>query len=292
MIISQKLCELIDTLPQPVGREIIRVAENYSDFERRLSEIRIRADRICTLTLDMHAVALGVSVSAKELAECVRALCKNSVYAYSESLAQGFITTDGGFRVGIAGRALCERGAVYGVTDVSSISVRVPHNVEGAGDAIVEAWQKCRGGVLVYSLPGVGKTTALRDASAQLSSGRAPLRVAIVDSRGEFPSSLIDARSAVDILTGYPRAAGIEIATRTLSPDVIICDEIGGADEAAAILGVQSAGVALIASAHAGSFTELMSRRAIKILSSNGIFGAYIGVSRENGSYAYRTEFI
>ncbi len=289
-MISNVLSELLSFLPVAVAREILQISDNYRDFEKRLSEIRIRADRICTLTLDMRPVTMRVFVSAQELHDCVKAFCKGSVYAYSESLAEGFITTDSGFRVGVAGRALRDEKRIYGVTDIKSISIRIPHSVAGAGDAIVSAWREERGGILVYSPPGVGKTTALRDAAIQLSSGKSPLRVVIVDSRGEFPASLIDKNCTVDVLTGYPKAVGIETATRTLSPDVIICDEIGNTEEAIAILGAQSTGVSLIASAHAASLSELLSRRAVKILSLNGVFRAYIGVSRIDGVYAYTTD--
>ena len=96
-----------------------------------------------------------------------------------------------------------------------------------------------------------------------------------------------------DILTGYSRAKAIETATRTLSPEVLICDELGGVEETRAVLEAQNTGVTLIASAHAGSFAELAARPNIRLLQENRVFDEYILISREriNGRYSGKFSF-
>ena len=292
---SEKFEALLSKLPIRVSREIRNTASGFYSFESRLSEIRLRAGRTVSLTLDGKNLGSPVKISQEEMTETVRLLCRGSVYAYSESLREGYITIDGGYRVGVAGRAVIENGCVIGVGDITSVSIRISHNIPGAGDFAVRIWRKCegKGGILIYSPPGIGKTTLLRDLAIQLSSGVNAIRVAIVDSRGEIGGDFIPEECLIDILLGYPKAEGIEIATRTLSPQALICDEIGGYDEAESILAVQSSGVPLIASAHGSCLSEVISRPAIKILSSNGIFTSYIGISRKgDGSYAYNADFI
>ena len=110
------------------------------------------------------------------------------------------------------------------------------------------------------------------------------MRVAVIDSRGEFRDDEAMSGTLIDLLDGYPKAEGIEQATRTLSPELIVCDEIGGADEASAILAAQNSGVPLIASAHAGNMNELLRRTPIKMLYENGVFMKYIGITRDESA--------
>lgn len=135
-------------------------------------------------------------------------------------------------------------------------------------------------GVLIYSPPGVGKTTLIRAVAARLASGREARRVSVVDSRGELACGLSGAGLCIDILSGYPKAAGIGIAARTLGAEVIVCDEIGGREDAEAVMSAHNCGVPLIATTHAGSVAELMGRPGIRLLHGSGAFGAYVGLRR------------
>ncbi len=290
---SKKLDALLSCLPERLTREIKRIESSNVDFEKRLFEIRVRSERVTTLNLQGKSITLPICLSKEEISEALKRFCRNSVYAYSESLRYGYITFSGGYRIGVAGRAVYEDGALIGVGEVSSLCIRIPHNIKGAGDIAVEVFENmgARKGILVYSRPRVGKTTILRDASITLSSKKSYC-VSLVDTREELSGDFIDERCEMDILLGYSKAEGIEIATRTLSPDLIVCDEIGGYDEAEAILSVQSAGVPLLASAHGDSLEEIFSRGAIKILAENRIFGAYIGVKKDSyGKYTYTVDY-
>ena len=121
--------------------------------------------------------------------------------------------------------------------------------------------------------------SAQRDLAVRAASGENPLRVAVVDERGEFRDEAEMQNALIDLLDGYPKGEGIEQATRTLAPELIICDEIGGMRDAQAILEAMNSGVPLAASAHAGSFEELMRRPPIKLLYDNFVFLRYIGIS-------------
>ncbi|MBE6695227.1 MAG: hypothetical protein E7587_02125 [Ruminococcaceae bacterium] len=291
---SENTENLFLCLPPQIVREVRRISESYTDFEEKLSEIRIRAGRLSSVSLRGRVIPLSVFVTEEQIRDSLKLFCRGSVYAYSESLKEGYIAFEGGYRVGVSGRAVYENGIICGVGEVSSLCVRIPHNIRGAADIVIETFERLefRQGILIYSQPGNGKTTMLRDCALQLSSGKYHKTVALIDTREELSGSFIGRECAIDVLKGYPKAAGIEIATRTLSPDVIICDEIGGYEEALSILETQSCGVPLIASAHGGSLSEIFSRGSVKILAENGVFGAYIYVKRENeNKYTYTVNY-
>ena len=166
--------------------------------------------------------------------------------------------------------------------------------MRGAGDAARDLFLALggRAGVLVYSPPGVGKTTLLSDLARSLGTGDGGHTVALIDTRGElYPQNLAPA-ARIDWLMGYPIAEGVLQATRVLSPSVIICDEIGREEEADAMLAVAGAGVPIIASAHAGRWEELYRRPPIRRLLEAGVFAALLGIRREGEEYRYESRTV
>jgi stage III sporulation protein AA len=146
-------------------------------------------------------------------------------------------------------------------------------------------------GILIYAPPGEGKTTLLRAVAAGLAGadGGTPLRTVVVDTRGELGFETDGRGLCLDILRGYPRARGVEIATRTLSVQVIICDEIGDTDEALSLISIHHGGVPLVATAHGGSVAELLRRTGLRLLHEARLFGAYVGIRRDGrGGFTYR----
>ena len=138
--------------------------------------------------------------------------------------------------------------------------------------------------MLIFSPPGVGKTTALRSLAYSLGGGVRPMRVAIVDERFEFCEDDYIGRQ-VDILKGYKRSEGVEIAVRTLSPEVIFVDEIG-IEESRALLGAVRCGVPIVATAHASSIEEVLNKPSLSSLFDCSTFGLLVGISKEGGSYS------
>ncbi len=256
-----------------------------------IEEIRLRSGRASSLTTPQGNVILKNVLSRMEIENVLQMLCDGSLYAHSETITQGYVTLEGGIRVGICGRATVEGGRVIGVYGTSGLNVRLPgpHRRVGAPVCRMLRDLEGMGGVLIYSAPGVGKTTLLRSVAAEMGSGASPLRVVVVDSRGEIAPFLENPSLCVDVLSGYPKPIGIEIACRTMNAQLIVCDEIGDAKEAEAIVAAQNCGVPFVATAHASSVEELLRRSAILALHRARIFAHYVGLRRrvEGGDFLY-----
>ena len=257
----------------------------------RVDEIRLRRDGICTLTSDTKTLPLRGRVDGHELSEILKRLCDGSMYAHGDTINRGYVVYKNGVRVGVCGRAVTEGGKVTGVYDVSSLCIRLPHRVPSVGGPVAELLRHGTGGVLVFSPPGVGKTTLLRGVLSSVTRGEEALRCAVIDTRGEL-SAFLPRDSCADVLSGYPRGAGIDIASRLFNPQLIVCDEVGGdMDEALAIAAAHNCGVKLLASSHGSDVRSLLRRPAVSLLHEKGIFSHYVGISRRAGEcdYLYET---
>ncbi len=269
--------EIARCLPEGVLRETARAISERGICPEGINEIHLRVFGAVSLTLCGENVLLDCSISEREMQECVVKLCRGSVYAHGETMRRGYIMADGGIRVGVCGR-LAADGRALG--EITSVNIRVPHMIRGISDKLLT---QCMVGEriyssLIYSPPGVGKTTLLRDIASRLARTH---RVAIIDTRGEIYVPEMFECTLCDALVGYSRAEGIEIATRTLSPELLICDEIGDADEARQMLAALNTGVPIIASAHAQNISELMARPNIRMLHDGRVFSTYVGIARE-----------
>ena len=247
-------------------------------------EISLRAGGRCSVLIDGERIDLLSSLECKDMEEIMTALCEGALYAHRDTIAEGYLTLEGGIRVGVGGRARYEHRAFVGVTDIRTLVFRIPGHKCDFDRELEEIYrERPIRGMMIYSLPGVGKTTALRALSARLGSGKHPVRVAVVDERCEFDTGDYGG-CEVDILRGYRRKRGIEIATRTMSAELIMIDEIG-ADDAEDLLRVVKCGIPLVATAHAGSYEELCRRAALSPLIDGGVFDLFVGISRERDGY-------
>lgn len=260
-----------------------------------ITEIRMRADSLMSVTYSgKNVVSFGgreIYFDEAELKDIISKLCEESVHTYGKTLKDGFITISGGLRIGVCGHAVVESGKTVSVRDITSVCIRIPHAVYGVCSDVLKVISPVRTvfPTLFYSPPGEGKTTVIRDIALSLSSDIRRLRVCVVDTRSEIYMKDMFSHTICDFLDGYPKGEGIEIATRTLSPEVIICDEIGDASEASAIMSAQSSGVPLIATAHASDISGLLERPNIKMLYDAKIFRFLIKITRHKESG--KTEF-
>ena len=256
----------------------------------RIEEIRLHAGGKASLTTDRGSVFLKTVIMPSELNEMLSRLCGNSLYAHSDTINSGYVTISGGIRVGICGRAALDGGKVLGIYDVSALNIRIPSVLRYLGEPVCELLRSTRGsrGVLIYSPPGVGKTTLLRSVAYKMASGERPLRVALIDTRGELYSEELK-NATIDVLSGYPKGIGIEIAARTMNAQLMVCDEIGDREEAQAIISAQNCGVPLLASAHGDCVSGLLRRSAVMKLHNARVFGYYVRIERgsSGGEYKY-----
>ncbi|HEY8449943.1 MAG TPA: stage III sporulation protein AA, partial [Bacillota bacterium] len=201
-----------------------------------------------------------------------------------------YLTLPGGHRVGVAGRVLSEGGRVLRFREVAALNFRVGRAVPGCADGILpRIWDREAGlphHTVVVSPPGAGKTTLLRDLVRQLSTGVPRLgipglRVSVVDERSEIAACQRgqprhDLGPRTDVLDACPKAVGIQMAIRALSPQVIVFDELGGADDAQAVLEAAHAGVRVVTSAHAWQVADLERRPSLAALWAAGVFGRIV----------------
>ncbi len=255
----------------------------------RTEEIRIRRGGAVSLTVSGKNVMLRTVLGGDEVDRLFAELCGRSVYAYGETISHGYVSLDGGIRVGVVGRAVCEGDRVVGVYEISALNIRLPMARLDVGEPVCRLLRELRGeaGVLIYSPPAEGKTTLLRSVARRMASGEHPLRVSVVDTRGELSYALLGEGCSLDVLSGYPRGVGIEIATRTMSAELIVCDEIGDMVEAEAIIAAQNSGVPLLASAHGENIGGLLRRSTVAQLHEARVFGAYVGIRKLRGDFNY-----
>ncbi|MBE3573916.1 MAG: stage III sporulation protein AA [Firmicutes bacterium] len=228
----------------------------------------------------------GIRVTAGELSTCLRALTRASLFAVEDQLLQGFLTLPGGHRVGIGGMFFLDRDGRAGVRHISSLNLRLHRPLPGAAGAVLPFLWPDPGhrpfSALILSPPGAGKTTLLRELARRLSygdpaAGRVPLRVGIVDERGEISGPAdgvptFDLGPHSDVVLGLPKGRAFLHLLRSLAPDVVVLDELGQAQEEEVLEQAAASGVSLLASAHAATAAEARCRPGLRRLLSGGAF--------------------
>lgn len=273
-----KMNEIKRVLPDFLYREIESILSSRVGGEGRLGEIRLSREGRCSIVHGGEALFLRVRLTSWDIDEILSKATHGSLYAHRETASEGYITMDCGIRLGISGRARYDEGRLVGVSEVSVLTFRLPISVCDFRQRLVSLVRKnLKKGVLIYSPPGVGKTTALRVLADEISGQH---RLCIIDERGELDTE----NSSAIILSGYKKALGIEIATRTHSPELLMIDEIGPRDTEP-LLGALRCGVPIIATAHAASLSELVKKNSISPLIDAKVFGVFIEISRKNKKY-------
>lgn len=287
LISCRNLSGVIPFLPPKIGRAL---SLWDSCDKKKITEIRLRLNGAVSLgfgekkqylTNEQGAV---VSCNAEDMNAAVYRITQGSVYALSEELRRGYITLKGGHRVGIGGRVLQSEGRVDTIRDISSLNYRVAHAVTGCGKKLLPYILQGTHvrNTLIFSPPCAGKTTLLRDIMSRLSDmGK---NVSLIDERSEIAGSFLGqpqlwVGKSTDILDGAPKAEGMMMAIRSLNPEVLVTDEIGGEGEAIPILEAVNSGVALLLSAHAGDWEELQKRPLLRNLLEEKVFQCFICLS-------------
>ncbi len=256
-----------------------------------IQEIRLRANRPVVIVTssgssfltDNSRLSYIMSVNCviptqNEIFDTINKMCEYSMHSHYEDLLNGYITLPNGSRVGVCGTAVYDKEAVKGIDNINSVNIRIPRNIHGVSEPIFEKiLAKFPTNIIIVGPPSSGKTTMLRDIAYQLSSGRLGRyhKLCVVDERKEIFPSKINVNELgpnTDVLLGFPKSKGISMAVRTLSPEYIICDEIGSNEEVKSILEGINCGVVFILSIHARAINELRNKNSFRALVEKGNF--------------------
>lgn len=225
-------------------------------------------------------------ISKNEIKETMEYISNYSLYAYEEEMKQGFITIQGGHRIGLAGKVIMEKDMIKSMKYISFINVRLSHQMKGCADGILPYMIEENNvkHTLIISPPRCGKTTLLRDMIRQLSNGTEYFKgvtVGVVDERSEIgacymgvPQNELGVRT--DILDCCPKAKGMLMLIRTMSPQVIAVDEIGSREDIEAIEYVINCGCKLIATVHGSSIEDIRTKPLLRELLQEHVFERYI----------------
>lgn len=281
-----------------VAPEIRRRLENISLDFNVLREIRLRVNSPLLLLADDREYFLDqygslcenqnhvYIATVKDIRETMALVSDYSVYAYEDEIRQGFITIKGGHRVGIVGKIVLEDAKIKTMQYISFMNIRLAHQMKGCADKVMPfifaKMQVCH--TLIISPPCCGKTTLLRDMIRQISIRMSGLSIGVVDERSEIAACYQgipqnDLGFRVDVLDGCPKASGMMMLLRSMSPQVIAVDEIGGSEDMAAMEYVIFCGSKLIATVHGNSLKDLAHRPGFKHLVERKIFERYIVLS-------------
>ena len=273
--------KIIRKLPEFLQAKIETLPNNViNNFE----EIRLKSRQDTLIISEGREISLhdGKNITPEILEETLNRLLDYSYYAYEDELSKGYITIEGGHRVGICGRVTLKGDKVHLIKDVSSLNIRRSRQIIGASQKVINSVCNDRiSNTLIISPPKCGKTTILRDLARALSNKG--YRVGICDERSEIAGSYngettYDLGSRTDILDGCPKAEGIIMLIRAMSPDVIITDEIGKKEDVGAIEAALCAGVKTITTIHGSSYEDI-ANSAVGELVKNHIFETLIFLS-------------
>ena len=263
-----------------------RLRGMLGEIPEDVTEVRLRAGRPAQFR-GARGDSFGEIVEVGRLRSVLAALADHSLHAHEAELREGFFTMGDGCRVGVCGRLVCEGGRVTGMASVGSVCVRICREVQGAADGFYHSLFDERDhslrSALIVSPPGMGKTTALRDAARRLSEEG--FDVCIADERHELAACVdgvptLDVGPRTDVMDGCPKRLAVACLLRAASPQVIVTDEIGGPEDVEALSDAVRCGVRILASAHAGSIDDLLARRDMPV----DVFDIAVLLGKEPGN--------
>lgn len=259
---------------------------NFETIEA-IQEIRIRAERpivIVTVTGCFFLTTTGklssifssncVTAFDIEITDIVNKMCGYSIHSHYEDMLNGYITLKNGARIGLTGTAVFDKTSIKGIKDIDGINIRIPRHVNDFSSVVFNnIYNESVSNLLIAGPPSSGKTTMLKDLTYQLSSGKTGVfyKICVVDERKEITTNrnVKELGLNTDVLYGFPKAIGISMAVRCLSPHIIICDEISPEDTEKIIKAMNS-GVIFIFTIHAMNYEELKRKNTFKRLFENG----------------------
>lgn len=297
----KKKDELLKIFSSNIRTILSRLELDY----RLLQEIRLRANSPLFIIYDNQEYVVDCDgritksidnafyIETNEIKETMEYISNFSFYAFEDEIRQGFITISGGHRIGISGKVILDNEKIRSMKYISFINVRLSHQVEGCADKVMPYLYDDTGNcfnTLIISPPRCGKTTLLRDVIRQLSDGslgNPGMIVGVVDERSEIgacymgvPQNNLGIRT--DVLDCCPKAKGMMMLIRSMSPRVIAVDEVGSDEDIKAIKYVMNCGCRLIATVHGDSIEDILNKPILDELVKKRLFERYIILNNES----------
>ncbi|WP_290771285.1 stage III sporulation protein AA [Anaerofustis sp.] len=280
--------EITNILP-PKVLEAIEV----SNFNEDIEEIRLRLQKNIHLIGSKNDLLINYNITRKDIDGILNLATNYSFYANEDNIIRGFLTVDGGHRIGFSGSIISENGKILGLRYINSLNIRIARELIGISNIVIKYIIEKNEikNTLIISPPKVGKTTLLRDISREISTNKSNFtgkRVCIVDERKEIASmhegiSRLNIGEKTDVLEGIDKSTGMNMLLRSMSPEVIITDEIGKTEDVTALENSVLSGVKVIASAHGNNMKEILKKDSFIPLFKKKIFNRYIFLDNTNG---------
>ncbi len=291
--------QVAGVLPPRLRREVLTLGQGKRS---RAEEIRLRVGQPPSVVLGGREERLFVPpVTAVELEGVLELATRASVHALLDQIRRGYITLQGGHRLGLCGTAVMKGGEIHSLRRLSSLNLRIARQVPGIGGEVLP--ELVEEGIfqstLILAPPGLGKTTLLRDLIRMLSEGEgiSPLRVGLADERGEvaalgdgIPQLAVGRQT--DVMEGCPKDRGLMLLLRGMNPQVLAVDEITAPEDVTAILQAVGCGVTMIATAHGLGLGDLRRRPLYRQLLEAGVFRRLVTIQRVNGLRRYEVEVL
>lgn len=282
---------ILEILPSAI-RNLLEDLNDIND----LQEIRIKVNKPIIFQVGNKEIVHKYIALNDDLKNIMQRMSNYSLYAFNEALKQGYITLKGGHRVGICGNCVVDGNKVKTIKDIASINIRIGKEVIGCSNYVLPyIVNGCNiRNTIIISPPKCGKTTMLRDIAKNISNGIDKMnfsgkKICIIDERSEIagcyngvPQMEVGLRT--DILDACPKSQGIMMAIRSMSPDAIICDEIGTYSDMESILAALNSGVSIITSIHGKGIEDLFERVVYREIIDNKVFERAIVLSSEKGA--------